>query len=41
MPRRLAITGPYQVDVLDYQDRPMEDGEVLVETELASGSAPR
>jgi threonine dehydrogenase-like Zn-dependent dehydrogenase len=33
----LAITGPYQVEVLDYEDPPLGDGEVLVETELASG----
>lgn len=37
MPRRLAITGPYQVEVLEYQDRPLEAGQVLVKTELASG----
>ncbi|MBN1640856.1 MAG: zinc-binding dehydrogenase [Anaerolineae bacterium] len=37
MPRRLAITGPYQVEVLAYEDPPLGEGEVLVETELASG----
>ena len=37
MPRRLAITGPYQVEVLEYQDPPLEAGQVLVNTELASG----
>ncbi len=37
MPRRLAITGPDQVEVLDYQDPPLEAGQVLVKTELASG----
>jgi hypothetical protein len=37
MPKRLAITGEYQVDVLDYTDPPLEENQVLVETELASG----
>ncbi len=37
MPLRLAITGPHQVEVLEYQDPPLEAHEVLVKTELASG----
>jgi threonine dehydrogenase-like Zn-dependent dehydrogenase len=37
MPRRLAIVGPYEVEVLDYQDPPLRANEVLVQTELASG----
>jgi threonine dehydrogenase-like Zn-dependent dehydrogenase len=37
MPRRLAITGPYQVEVLEYQDPPLQAGQALVRTELASG----
>jgi threonine dehydrogenase-like Zn-dependent dehydrogenase len=37
MPRRLAITGPHRVEVLDYQDRPLGNHEVLVRTEIASG----
>ncbi len=37
MPRRLAITGPYQVELLDYEDAPLGADQILVETELASG----
>ena len=37
MPRRLAITGPYQVEVMEYDDLPLEPGQVRVCTELASG----
>jgi threonine dehydrogenase-like Zn-dependent dehydrogenase len=37
MPRRLAITGPYEVQVLDYEDPPLQPGQVRVQTELASG----
>lgn len=37
MPRRLAITGIYEASVLDYVDRPLDAGEVLVRTEFASG----
>jgi len=37
MPRRLAIVGPHQVEVLGYTDRDLEPNEVLVQTELASG----
>ena len=37
MPKRLAIVGPYQVEVLEYQDAPLAANEVLVQTELASG----
>ena len=37
MPRRLAIVGPYEVQVLEYQDKPLEAKQVLVQTELASG----
>ena len=37
MPRRLAPTGPYHVAVVEYDDPPLKPGEVLVQTELASG----
>lgn len=37
MPRRLAITAPHQVEVLEYEDPPLQAGQVLVKTELASG----
>lgn len=37
MPRRLAITGPHRVEVLDYENRPLAAHEVLIRTELASG----
>ena len=37
MPRRLAITGPHEVEVIEYEDGPLEDHQVLVRTEVASG----
>ena len=37
MPRRLAITAPHKVEVLEYQDNPLEPHQVRVKTELASG----
>ncbi len=37
MPRRLALTGPYEASVLEYEDRALAPGEVLVRTEYASG----
>ncbi|MFB3882387.1 MAG: zinc-binding dehydrogenase [Armatimonadota bacterium] len=37
MPRRLAITGPHKVEVIQYQDRAVGDNEVLVKTEIATG----
>lgn len=37
MPRRLAITGPHKVEVLEYEDSPLEDHQVLIKTEMASG----
>lgn len=37
MPRRLAIVGPYQVQVLEYDDPPLQPRQVQVRTELASG----
>jgi threonine dehydrogenase-like Zn-dependent dehydrogenase len=37
MPRRLAITAPHRVEVLTYEDRPLEAHEVRLRTELASG----
>jgi len=37
MPRRLAITGPHVLEVLQYEDPPLEAHQVLVKTELASG----
>ncbi len=36
MPRRLAITGPYVVEVLTYTDPALEPNQVLVKTEIAS-----
>ncbi|HEX6972164.1 MAG TPA: alcohol dehydrogenase, partial [Limnochordia bacterium] len=35
--KRLAVTGPGRVEVLEYEDRPLGDEEVLVRTEIASG----
>ncbi len=37
MPRRLAITAPYQVEVMEYEDPALQDHQVLVKTEWASG----
>ena len=37
MPRRLAITGPHKVEVLEYQDPPLKGQQVLIKTEIASG----
>jgi threonine dehydrogenase-like Zn-dependent dehydrogenase len=37
MPRRLAITAPHVVEVLDYEDPPLKANQVLVRTEIASG----
>ncbi len=37
MPKRLAITGPYEVQVLPYEDPPLQPGQVRVRTEWASG----
>jgi threonine dehydrogenase-like Zn-dependent dehydrogenase len=37
MPRRLAIVGPYTVEVLGYEDPLLQPGQVLVKTEWASG----
>jgi threonine dehydrogenase-like Zn-dependent dehydrogenase len=37
MPRRLAITGPHRVEVLEYTDPPLGPRQVLVRTEIASG----
>jgi threonine dehydrogenase-like Zn-dependent dehydrogenase len=37
MPKRIAITGPDQVELLDYDDPPLDANQVLVTTELASG----
>jgi len=37
MPRRLAIVAPHRVEVIDYEERPLSDGEVRVKTEIASG----
>jgi threonine dehydrogenase-like Zn-dependent dehydrogenase len=37
MPRRLAITAPHRVEVLTYEDRPLEARQVRLQTELASG----
>lgn len=37
MPRRLAITAPRKVEVMEYEDEPLGPRQVLVETEIASG----
>jgi len=37
MPRRLAVTGMHEASVLEYEDDPLGDNEVLVRTEIASG----
>ena len=37
MPRRLAITAPHRVEVIEYEERPLGPAEVRIETELASG----
>ena len=37
MPQRLAITGPYKAEILEYEDAPLQPGQVMVKTELASG----
>lgn len=37
MPKRLAITAPYQLDIIDYDDPPLQAHQVLVRTEMASG----
>jgi threonine dehydrogenase-like Zn-dependent dehydrogenase len=37
MPCRLAITAPHRVEVLTYEDGPLEAHEVRLQTELASG----
>ena len=37
MPRRLAITAPHVVEVIEYEDRPPQPAEVLVRTQIASG----
>ena len=37
MPRKLAFTGGHQVEVVEYEDRPLAPNEVRVQTEYASG----
>ena len=37
MPRRLAFTGPFDVVVMDYEDRALNSDEVKIQTEWASG----
>lgn len=37
MPRRLAIAGPYEVRVVEYEDKALQPQQVRVRTELASG----
>jgi threonine dehydrogenase-like Zn-dependent dehydrogenase len=37
VPRRLAITGPYQVAIQEYEEPPLRAGQVRVAAELASG----
>jgi threonine dehydrogenase-like Zn-dependent dehydrogenase len=37
MPRRLAFVAPYEVAILEYEDAPLQAGQVRVKTEIASG----
>ena len=37
MPKSMIITGPYTVEIMEYEDPPLEPRQVLVKTELASG----
>ncbi len=37
MPRRLAVTGMHEASVLQYEDGPLSQYDVLVRTEIASG----
>ena len=37
MPKRLVFSGPFQVETVSYEDRPLGDREILVRTEWASG----
>ena len=37
MPQRMAFTGPYQVEILEYEEPELQPDEVRVKTELASG----
>lgn len=37
MPRRLAITAPYEVRILDYDEPPLQPDQVRIKTELAAG----
>ena len=37
MPRRMAFTGPYQVEILEYEEPALQPNEVRVKTEFASG----
>lgn len=37
MPKRLAITAPYKVEILDYEEHPLGPSEVRVRTAFASG----
>lgn len=37
MPRRLASKGPNRAEILEYENVPLQLGQVMVKTELASG----
>ncbi len=37
MPRKLAFTGGHQIEVVEYEDRPLEPNELRIKTEYASG----
>ena len=37
MPRKLAFTGGHQIEVVEYEDRPLAPNEARVQTEYASG----
>ncbi len=37
MPRKLAFTGGHQIEVVDYEERPLAPHEVRIQTEYASG----
>ena len=37
MPRKLAFSGGHQVEVVEYEDRPLAPNELRIQTEYASG----
>lgn len=37
MPKRLAFVAPYEAAILDYEETPLQAGQVRIKTEIASG----